>query len=111
MDFCALSRALERKSCIIDRSAVQLKAPVNPMKVIGIGMNYTDHCAEQNAPIPKEPIVFGKFPNAIQDPYGPIILPTESKVMSLTFINDFSFSQLFLLCIIVLSSIKHWTSH
>ena len=78
--FVVFFRAVESKSNILERSTVQLKAPVDPMKVICIGMNYTDHCAEQNAPIPKEPIVFGKFPNAIQDPYGPIILPTESKV-------------------------------
>lgn len=74
-------RARESKTNLVDRAMIQLKAPVHPMKVIGIGMNYTDHCAEQNAPIPKEPIVFGKFPNAIQDPFGPIILPTESNVM------------------------------
>lgn len=76
------NRALESKTSLVDRASVQLKAPVNPTKVIGIGMNYTDHCAEQNAPIPAEPIVFGKFPNAIQDPYGPIILPKESSVSS-----------------------------
>ena len=79
-------RAKKQKASVIDRSSIQLKAPVTPTKVIGIGMNYVDHCEEQNAPIPKEPIVFGKFPNSIQDPYGPILLPTESKVIK-------SFSQ------------------
>lgn len=74
-------KAKEQKASIIERSAIQLKAPVTPTKVIGIGMNYVDHCEEQNAPIPKEPIVFGKFPNSIQDPYGPILLPTESKAV------------------------------
>ena len=78
--FCFF-RAKEQKASIIERSTIQLKAPVTPTKVIGIGMNYVDHCEEQNAPIPKEPIVFGKFPNSIQDPYGPILLPTESKVL------------------------------
>jgi 2-keto-4-pentenoate hydratase/2-oxohepta-3-ene-1,7-dioic acid hydratase in catechol pathway len=28
-------------------------------------MNYRDHCHEQNVPVPKEPIVFCKFANAI----------------------------------------------
>lgn len=43
-------------------------------------MNYRDHCVEQDAPIPKEPIIFSKFPNAITGPYDDIILPSESKV-------------------------------
>eukprot|EP00794_Sanderia_malayensis_P005252 gene5252-5916_t len=72
-------RALESKTCFVERSAIRIKAPItHPCKVIGIGMNYTDHCEEQNAPIPKEPIVFGKFPNTIQDPFGPIVYPKES---------------------------------
>ena len=71
---------MESKSNLIERAKVQMKAPVNPLKVIGIGMNYVDHCEEQKAPIPKEPIVFGKFPNTIQDPFGPIIHPKESNV-------------------------------
>ena len=33
--------------------------------MIGIGLNYADHCKEQNRPIPKEPVVFGKFPSCI----------------------------------------------
>ena len=75
-------RALKSKSSMIERSKIIVKAPVtNPSKVIGIGMNYTDHCEEQNAPIPKEPIVFGKFPNTIQDPFGPIIHPVYSYLL------------------------------
>ena len=35
-----------------------LSAPVTGMdKVICIGMNYRDHCEEQNAPVPTEPLV------------------------------------------------------
>ena len=82
------NRAIESGKHTIERSKVHLKAPVtNPQKVIGIGMNYTDHCAEQNAPIPKLPVVFSKFPNAIQDPYGPIIHPSESKVSVSSFMK------------------------
>jgi hypothetical protein len=36
----------------------KLLAPLNGMhvnKFLGIGMNYVDHCTEQNVPIPKEP--------------------------------------------------------
>lgn len=51
-----------------------------PEKVVCVGMNYRDHCLEQNAPIPKEPIIFNKFPSAITGPYDDIILPSESQV-------------------------------
>lgn len=51
-----------------------------PEKVVCVGMNYRDHCLEQNAPIPKEPIIFSKFPSAITGPYDDIILPPESQV-------------------------------
>ena len=27
-------------------------------KVLCVGMNYVDHCLEQNVPIPKEPLIF-----------------------------------------------------
>lgn len=54
-------------------------------------MNYRDHCLEQNVSIPKEPIIFSKFPNAITGPYDDIILPSESEVRvekSLTFLGE-----------------------
>ncbi|MEQ2203363.1 Fumarylacetoacetate hydrolase domain-containing protein 2 [Xenoophorus captivus] len=51
-----------------------------PEKVVCVGMNYRDHCLEQNAPIPKEPIIFSKFPSAITGPYDDIVLPPESQV-------------------------------
>jgi 2-keto-4-pentenoate hydratase/2-oxohepta-3-ene-1,7-dioic acid hydratase in catechol pathway len=45
---------------------VRLKAPLpNPSKVIAIGLNYMDHCREQNVPVPQHPIVFAKFPSSI----------------------------------------------
>ncbi|KAL0185715.1 hypothetical protein M9458_017385, partial [Cirrhinus mrigala] len=50
-----------------------------PEKVVCVGMNYKDHCLEQNAPIPKEPIIFSKFPSTITGPYDDIILPEESQ--------------------------------
>ncbi|WP_298007316.1 fumarylacetoacetate hydrolase family protein [Anaerolinea sp.] len=45
---------------------VKLKAPLsNPGKIIGIGLNYRDHCREQNVPIPERPVVFAKFSSSI----------------------------------------------
>ena len=58
-----------------------LKAPIyNPEKLICIGMNYTDHCTEQNVPVPVEPIIFSKFNSAITEPNGTVLLPEETKV-------------------------------
>ena len=46
-------------------------------------MNYTDHCTEQNVPIPKEPLIFNKFSSAITDPGAPIIYSEETQVTNL----------------------------
>merc|ERR1711988_206769 len=46
---------------------------------MGIGMNYVDHCTEQDMPVPTEPVIFSKFASAIQDPGAPIILTPEVK--------------------------------
>ncbi|KAK3705676.1 hypothetical protein QZH41_009521, partial [Actinostola sp. cb2023] len=42
-------------------------------------MNYADHCEEQNMPIPKEPIFFSKFANAIVGTGDPILSNEETK--------------------------------
>lgn len=59
---------LERKSTYesVSLSQVRLKAPLqNPEKIIGIGLNYKDHCREQNVPVPEHPLVFAKFSSSI----------------------------------------------
>jgi 2-keto-4-pentenoate hydratase/2-oxohepta-3-ene-1,7-dioic acid hydratase in catechol pathway len=61
-------------------SAVTLKAPIyDPDKIICIGMNYVDHCTEQNVPVPDEPTVFSKFPSSIIAPGEPIMITPEIK--------------------------------
>uniref|UniRef100_A0A7S0D507 Fumarylacetoacetase-like C-terminal domain-containing protein n=1 Tax=Amorphochlora amoebiformis TaxID=1561963 RepID=A0A7S0D507_9EUKA len=41
-------------------------APVtDPRKIICIGLNYIDHCHETGMAIPKEPVVFNKFPECV----------------------------------------------
>ena len=44
-------------------------------KFIGVGLNYLDHAAETNAPIPKEPIIFNKWTSCIVGANDDIILP------------------------------------
>jgi 2,4-diketo-3-deoxy-L-fuconate hydrolase len=47
-------------------------------KFIAIGLNYADHAAESNLPVPKEPVVFTKAISCIQGPDDPVMLPRDS---------------------------------
>jgi 2-keto-4-pentenoate hydratase/2-oxohepta-3-ene-1,7-dioic acid hydratase in catechol pathway len=47
-------------------------------KFIAIGLNYADHAAETNAPLPKEPIIFTKAISCLQGPNDPVMLPRNS---------------------------------
>jgi 2-keto-4-pentenoate hydratase/2-oxohepta-3-ene-1,7-dioic acid hydratase in catechol pathway len=47
-------------------------------KFIAIGLNYADHAAESNAPIPSEPIVFMKATTCINGPNDDIMQPKHS---------------------------------
>jgi 2-keto-4-pentenoate hydratase/2-oxohepta-3-ene-1,7-dioic acid hydratase in catechol pathway len=47
---------------------------VRPSKMLAIGLNYMDHIRETNATRPDNPIVFAKFPSAINDPDGQIVM-------------------------------------
>ncbi|NXL68784.1 FAHD2 protein, partial [Chordeiles acutipennis] len=62
------------------RGTVRLLAPVgDPQKVLCVGLNYRDHCQEQDVKVPKEPIIFSKFPSAITGPFDDIVYPEESN--------------------------------
>ncbi len=61
-------------------SSTRLLAPVpDPRKIICIGLNYRDHAAETNSPIPPEPILFSKYPTTLIGHLGSIILPRVSQ--------------------------------
>ena len=47
-------------------------------KFICIGLNYADHAAETNAPIPAEPIIFSKWTSAIVGPDDDVEIPRGS---------------------------------
>lgn len=46
-----------------------------PVNYVCIGLNYADHAAETNSPIPKEPIVFLKSLSAFSGPYDDVVVP------------------------------------
>jgi 2,4-diketo-3-deoxy-L-fuconate hydrolase len=57
----------------------RLGAPLaRPSKLICVGLNYKDHAAETNAPIPAEPILFFKATTAIVGPNDDLIIPKNS---------------------------------
>jgi 2,4-didehydro-3-deoxy-L-rhamnonate hydrolase len=59
--------------------AARWGSPVaRPYKLIGIGLNYSDHAAESGMAIPSEPIVFQKATNSACGPYDPIVIPPGS---------------------------------
>ncbi len=47
-------------------------------KFIAIGLNYADHAAESNLPIPKEPVVFTKATSSLTGPNDTVMLPRDS---------------------------------
>ena len=50
-----------------------------PGNFIAVGLNYADHAAESNMPIPSEPILFNKAPNCIVGPNDDVVIPKGSK--------------------------------
>jgi len=68
------------RSFLIPSQDVVLKAPVlHAQKVIGIGLNYRDHSEETGIAIPKTPLLFGMYANAIVGPDAPIVIPPATQ--------------------------------
>lgn len=73
-------RALDVSTLPIVEGTPRFGCPVASVgKFIAIGLNYSDHAAEANMPIPSEPIVFMKANSCIQGANDYIMLPRGSK--------------------------------
>lgn len=60
-------------------NSVRLGAPIaRPGKILGIGLNYSDHAKEAGMTAPAEPVLFMKAPNAVIGPTDDIIIPRGS---------------------------------
>src|ERR1700761_9335803 len=46
---------------------------------IAVGLNYADHAAESNMPVPKEPVLFNKAPSCIVGPNDTVVIPRGSR--------------------------------
>lgn len=75
----ALADARE-KGWLVPSTDAYWFAPVpRPGKVICIGLNYRDHAAESNMPIPEKPVMFSKFSNCVIAPGEPVVVPSTSQ--------------------------------
>ncbi len=59
---------------------VKFLAPVQPSKVICVGLNYKGHADETGNKIPERPSLFFKPPSAVIGPNDKIKLPSSSRV-------------------------------
>lgn len=77
----AAARAAERTDSVkYDVDKAKYLAPVHdPRKIICIGLNYKDHAAESGVPLPKEPILFSKYPTSLIGHKQNIVLPPVSQ--------------------------------
>src|SRR5437773_2552075 len=59
----------------------KLLAPLVPVDIFCIGLNYRDHAAESKSEIPKNPMLFIKGGNTLNNPGDPIPLPRRSSMI------------------------------
>jgi len=69
----------EITSSEIPLGSIQIQAPCEPNKIVCVGLNYKDHAAEVNQPLPEEPHIFLKPSTAVIGPGDKILLPPMSK--------------------------------
>ncbi len=55
-----------------------LLTPIQPGKIVCVGLNYRPHVLEMGRPLPDHPTYFAKLARALSDPYEPIVLPRDS---------------------------------
>ena len=72
--------AIDPASLPVTPGKPRLGVPVaGTRKFIAIGLNYADHAAESNLPIPIEPVVFTKAVSCLQGPNDDVMIPRDSR--------------------------------
>ena len=71
-----LARGLGRAA--LDDASLGPCSP-RPQKVFGIGLNYRSHAAEAKLELPKQPLVFTKFPNCLVGPRADVVLHVRAR--------------------------------
>ena len=62
-----------------DIAGARLLAPIIPVAIYAIGLNYRDHATETGAPIPEYPVLFCKNPRSFVGPGDVIRLPRRLR--------------------------------
>jgi 2-keto-4-pentenoate hydratase/2-oxohepta-3-ene-1,7-dioic acid hydratase in catechol pathway len=71
--------AIDPKTLPAVEGKPRLGVPVSgSRKFIAIGLNYADHAAEANLPLPPEPVIFTKAISCLNGPNDDVMLPKES---------------------------------
>ena len=64
----------------VPKGSAKFHSPIHdPQKVICVGLNYRDHAIESKMAIPKEPVLFSKFPSALIGHNEAIVVPKVSS--------------------------------
>ncbi len=72
-------RGIDPKSLPLLDSGTRLGPCVGQVgKIIGVGLNYSDHAAETGSRAPKEPILFSKAVSSICGPNDDVVIPRNS---------------------------------
>ena len=75
----ALAEARDKGWLVRSQDAYWFAPVPRPGKILCIGLNYRDHAAESNMPIPEKPVVFSKFSTCVIAPGEPVVLPSTSQ--------------------------------
>ena len=62
-----------------DVAEVDVLPPVDPSKIVCIGLNYEDHAEEQDSDLPERPLLFLKPPNAVAGHGDTVTLPAGKE--------------------------------
>lgn len=73
----------EPTGAVHELAEVELLAPVEPSKIICIGLNFSDHAAEIGQSVQQEPLMFFKPSSAVVGPNQKIVLPWQSNQVEL----------------------------
>jgi 2,4-diketo-3-deoxy-L-fuconate hydrolase len=71
--------AIDPKSLPLVEGSPRYGVPVSGVsKFIAVGLNFADHAAESNLPIPEEPVLFTKAVSCLTGPNDPVVIPKGS---------------------------------
>ena len=76
----AALKAIDPETLPLVEGAPRYGVPVNGVrKFVAIGLNFADHAAESNLPIPAEPVVFTKAVSCLTGPNDTVVIPRGSE--------------------------------